>query len=107
MSVLDSIFLSISGISSVFVMPGDTAVLDKRPEGLVLTAADLLNTIAVKLPPFWPDNIQTWLIQSESQFHLKGVTVSQTKFDHVVQSMSQNDGVMVLDLILAPPHDDS
>ena len=54
MSALDSIFLSISGISSVFVMPGDTAVLDKRPEGLVLTTSDLLNTVAVKLLPFWP-----------------------------------------------------
>ena len=88
-------------------MSGELAVLDERPEELVLTAADLLNTFAIKLPPFWPDNIKTWLIQSESQFRLKGVTVSQTKFDHVVQSMSQNDVVKVLDLILAPPHDDS
>ena len=103
--MLDSVFLSVSGISSVFAMPGDPAILDERPERLVLTAADLLNTISVK--PFWPDNIETWLIQSKSQFRLKGVTVSQTKFDHVVQSMSQNDVVKVLDLILAPPHDDS
>ena len=76
MSVLDCVFLSVSGISSVFAMPGDPVVLNKRPEGLVLTAADLLNTITIKLPPFWPDNIETWLIQSKSQFHLKGVTVS-------------------------------
>ena len=97
--MLDGVFCSVSGISSVFAMPGDPAVLNKGPEGLVLTAADLLNTFAVKLPPFWPDNIKTWLIQSESQFRLKGVTVSQTKFDHVVQSMSQNNAVKVLDLI--------
>ena len=74
-------------------MPGDPAALDGRAEGLVLTAADLLNSVAVKLPPFWPDNIETWLIQSESQFHLKGVMVSQTKFDLVVLSMSQQDAV--------------
>ena len=86
-------------------MAGDPAVLDERPEGLVLTTADLLNTIAVKLPLFWPDNIETWLIQSQYQFHLKGVTVSQTKFDHVVQSMSQKDAVKVLDKIHAPPCD--
>ena len=42
------------------------------------------------------------MIQSESQFRLKGVTGSQTKFDHVVQSMSQTDVVKVLDLIGAP-----
>ena len=88
-------------------MPGDPAALDDRVEGPILTAADLLHSVAVKLPPFWPDNIETWLIQSESQFRLKGVTVSQTKFDHVVQSMSQTDAVKVLDLIRAPPHNDS
>ena len=87
-------------------MPGDPAALDDRAEGLVLTAADLLHSVAVKLQPFWPDNIETWLIQSESQFRLKGVTVSQTKFDHVVQSMSQQDAVKVLDLIRAPSCDD-
>ena len=86
-------------------MPGDPATLDHRVEGPILTAADLLHRIAIKLLPFWPDNIETWLIQSESQFRLKGVTVSQTKFDHVVQSMSQTDAVKVLDLIRAPPRD--
>ena len=106
MSALDSVFLSVSGIGSVFAMPGDPAVLDKRPKGLVLTAADLLNTVAVKLLPFWLDNIETWLIQSKSQFRLKGVTVSQTKFDHVIQSMSQNNTVKEFDLIRAPPRDD-
>ena len=91
------------GFGLVFKMPGDPAALDDRVEGPILTAADLLHSVAVKLLPFWPDNIETWLIQSESQFRLKGVTVSQTKFDHVVQSMSQTDAVKVLDLIRAPP----
>ena len=86
-------------------MPGDPANLDNRAEGLVLTAADLLHSVAVKLLPLWPDNIKTWLIQSKSQFRLKGVTVSQTKFDHVVQSMSQIDAVKILYLIRAPPRD--
>ena len=106
MSALNGGFVSASGVGLVFAMPGDPAALDDRAEGLVLTAADLLHSVAVNLPPFWPDNIETWLIQSESQFHLKGVTVSQTKFDHVVQSMSQTDAIKVLDLIRAPPHDD-
>ena len=59
----------------------------------------------MKLPPFWPDNIETWLIQSESQFRLKGVTCSQTKFDYVVQAMSRSDAVNVVDLIKTPPSD--
>ena len=85
-------------------MPGDPAVLDEA-SAVVLTSADLLMNVAVKLPLFWPDNIETWLVQTESQFRLKGVTVSQNKFDYVVQSMSQNNAVKVLDLIRALPAD--
>ena len=59
----------------------------------------------MKLPPFWLDNIETWLIQSEHQFCFKGVTCSQTKFDYVVQAVSQSDAVKLLDLIRAPPAD--
>ena len=49
-------------------MSGDPTVL----EGVSATlfATDLLKAVAVKLPPFWPDNIETWLVQSESQFRL-------------------------------------
>ena len=49
-------------------MPGDPAVLDKKVEGPILTAADLLHSVAIKLLPFWPKSIKTWLVQSESQF---------------------------------------
>ena len=86
-------------------MPGNPTVLGDT--AMALNAAVLLNAVAVKLPPFWPDNIETWLVQAESQFHLKGVTSSQTKFDYFVQSMSQTDTIKVLDLIRAPPADDS
>ena len=82
-------------------MPGNPAVIEVIPAAL--STADLLNAVAVKLPPFWPDDIETWLVQSESQFRLKGVTTSQTKFDYFVQAMSQSDAVKVLDLIRAPP----
>ena len=63
--------------------------------------------VAVKLPPFWPNNIETRLVHNESQFRLQGVTTSQTKFDFVVQSMSQTDVVKVLVLICTPPADNS
>ena len=85
-------------------MPGDPAVVKDAETGPAApSATNLLATVTVKLPPFWPDNIETWLIQSESQFCLKGVTFSQTKFDYVVQVMSQSETVKVLDLIRAPP----
>ena len=73
--MLDSFFLSFSGVSSVFAMPGEPAILEERPEKLSLTAAELLHNLGVKLPPYWPKNIETWLIQSEHHFCLKGITV--------------------------------
>ena len=79
---------------SATLMPGDPAVLKGVP--LSLNTADLLNAVAMKLHPFWPNNIETWLVQSESLFRMNGVTASQTKFDYVVQSMSQSDAVKVL-----------
>ena len=82
-------------------MPGDPAILEGVPA--TLTNVDLLNDVAIKLPPFWPDNIKMWFVQTESEFRLKGVSASQTKFDYVVQSMCQTDAVKVLDLIRAPP----
>ena len=85
-------------------MPRDPAVVEEAKNVLAsLSTANLLTAVAVKLPPFWPDNMETWLVQSKSQFRLKGVTCSQTKFNYVVQAMSQSDAVNVLDLIRAPP----
>ena len=52
---------SIGKLNSVYfsasAMPGDPAVL----EGVsaTLSAVNLLNFVAVKFPPFWPDNIET------------------------------------------------
>ena len=66
-----------------------------------LSTANLLNTVTLKLPTFWPDNIQTWFVQSESQF--KGMTGIQTKFDYCVQSMMQEVAIKALDLIRNPP----
>ena len=82
-------------------MPGDPAVLEGVPAAL--SAADLLNNVPVKLPPFWPDNIETWFVQAESQFCLRAVTISQTKFDFLIQAMPQEVAIKVLDLIRNPP----
>ena len=70
-------------------MSGDPAVVEEAKN----VPAALSSSVAVKLTSFWPDNIQTWLIQFKSQFRLKGVTCSQTKFDYVVQPMSLSDVV--------------
>ena len=58
--VLDSVSLSADA------MPGDPAVVEEARVVLAtLSAPELLTAVAVKLPTFWPDNIETWLIQSK------------------------------------------
>ena len=87
-------------------MPGNPAVLeDAKDVSAVLSTANLLAAVVIILPSFCPDNIKTWLFQSESQFCLKGVTCSQTKFDYVVQAISrltQSRSLISSDLLLPP-----
>ena len=70
-----------------------------------VSSLDLLNTVSVKVPPFWPDSAEAWGIQTEAQFALKGVTVSSTKFYYWVSSFNQETANQVLDLIKSPPSD--
>ena len=61
-----------------------------------------LYAVALKLPPFWPDSCESWFINAESQFHLKNITSSVTKFHHVITSLLQNEIDNVVDLIRNP-----
>ena len=67
------------------------------------SSLDLLNTVSVKVPAFWPDSVETWFVQVEAQFALKGVTASLTKFYYCVSSFNQETANQVLDLIKSPP----
>lgn len=64
---------------------------------------DAVSAVAVKLPPFWPDLPETWFAQAESQFHIKGVTSSLTKFHYCVAALPQDIASQLLDLIRNPP----
>jgi hypothetical protein len=43
-----------------------------------------VNAVAVKLPEFWPADPQTWFHQAEAAFRRSNVTVSYTKYDHIL-----------------------
>ena len=47
-------------------------------------AAAPLAIVALKLPPFWPLDLETWIQQVEAQFHIRGIVADDTKFYHVV-----------------------
>jgi len=58
-----------------------------------------VNAVAVKLPDFWPADPQTWFHQAEAEFRRSNVTVSYTKYDHVLMKLPTDVVMSVRDLV--------
>ena len=61
------------------------------------------NLVSIKIPPFWPADPALWFAQIESQFATRKITSQQTKFDHVISSLTPEYATEIRDLILNPP----
>ncbi len=61
------------------------------------------NGVAIKLPPFWPQQARVWFVQAEAQFVIKGVTADLTKYSYVTAALDQNTATRVLDILTDPP----
>ena len=59
--------------------------------------------VAIKLPPFWPQQARVWFVQAEAQFVIKGVTADLTKYSYVTAALDQNTATRVLDILTDPP----
>ena len=66
-----------------------------------------VSAVSVKLPPFWPDKAALWFAQAEAQFLLRGITVDQTKFAHVMTMLDSTTAEYAMDIIRAPPENDA
>ena len=64
-----------------------------------------ITAVQVKLPPFWPKDPQLWFAKIEAQITTRQITVSRTKFDHVVASLAPEYAAEVRDLLLNLPED--
>ena len=78
---------------------GDTEALFPPTSDAVLVAAN----VSMKLPTFWPDKAEVWFSQADTQFAIRSLTVSKTKFYHAVAVLPQEVASQILDLIRAPP----
>ncbi len=76
----------------------------KKPEpGVEVPPAPVapapVTAISVKLPSFWIDNPRAWFIQADSQFAISNITVSTTKFYHILSSLPKEVIDTVVDIV--------
>ena len=64
---------------------------------------NFMGAVSIKVPPFWQGDPEVWLAQLNSQFVLKNVTNSLTKFNYVVGALGGEIATEVRDLIVSPP----
>ena len=84
-----------SGSGTQQVPPGGSGT---QPANTMDQAA-LVAAVAVKLPTFWADNPRTWFIHAESQFDISNITVSRTKFNHIMASLPKETIDTVVDIV--------
>lgn len=80
-------------------MPDTQAIADAPTSALI-------NTVAVKPPPFWRQNPVLWFAQLESQFVLAHVTADDTKYSYVAASLNEDLATEVQDILASPPSTD-
>lgn len=64
--------------------------------------ATLVSRVAVKIPPFWPDQPVHWFRTIEAQFHLAGITASTTKYYHIIGHITGPLARTLDDVLSAP-----
>ncbi|CAH4034451.1 unnamed protein product [Pieris brassicae] len=68
--------------------------------------APVINSVSVKMPPFWPDEPVLWFAQMESQFTLANITADTTKYNYVVSNLDYKYVSEIKDIIKNPPTTD-
>lgn len=59
--------------------------------------------VAVRPPPFWPEEPGVWFAQLEGNFHLSGIKDDETKFYYVTSTLDQRYASEIKDIITSPP----
>ncbi|KAJ0180017.1 hypothetical protein K1T71_004608 [Dendrolimus kikuchii] len=65
--------------------------------------SSFVQSVRVKVPPFWPDEPALWFTQLEGQFALANITVDSTKYNYVISNLEFKYAAEIKDIINKPP----
>lgn len=82
-------------------LPRDENIASGSEAPIVLSQQTSL--ISIKIPPFWNNRPDLWFLQIETQFRLKNITASNTKYDYLVASLNSQTMESVADVLVSPP----
>jgi len=79
-----------------------------KKEGTILIEDDesRMAKIAIRIPPFWPEEPELWFTQLEGQFTLCGVTDDESRYAHVLSKIEPAQAREIKDVITRPPATD-
>ena len=77
----------------------------RGPWATATTTPAHVQAVSLKLPPYWPNDLQIWFAQVEAQFATRGIAVKRTRFDYVVTNLTPDIAIKIRNLILKPPEE--
>lgn len=95
-------------------MPNDNKGLDDNVAGTNNDASQDLDNentnsnlnlqfASIKIPPYWSNRPDLWFLHVETQFRMRNITASNTKYDHVLAALPPETMELVADILLNPP----
>ncbi|KAJ8914441.1 hypothetical protein NQ315_017537, partial [Exocentrus adspersus] len=62
-----------------------------------------LDRVALRIPPFWPEDPELWFAQIESQFTIAGIVTDETRYGYVAGNLEAKYAMEVRDILTNPP----